>query len=200
LDGALYDEFLSEEGDADVSVLSQSARSLFSWCCIFASGYEKALELFEQMLTAGQLSYDLLNGVQIITEKASGRVREEAVRLYEKYSVLLEEIIDLDDIINTGIAFDDFNKKEIRALAVLTPHNFKKELFGSKPVDDALFDKYMKVSIIYTDKKMYGMAEKYLRQLLVSGYKTQEVYARLSEVYEKLGNIALAEELAKNGK
>ena len=199
LDGAKYREFLIEEGNVDRTLRDLDVRLAFTKCCIFAGEYERALNLLKTMYGIAQLSYDILNLVSVVAEKASGKVQEEASRYYEEYSAILDEYTDYNDMMNTGVVFDEFTKKELRALSVLTPQNFKKEMFGTPAVtSERLLGIYMLVADFYIEKGYYGMAEKYLRKLLVSGYKVSEVYGKLSVVYDKLGNKILSEELAKN--
>jgi len=198
--GALYDEFLTEEWYSDESGLSLRAQQMFSRCCILSGQYARALSMFKTMYGQNQMDYDILNGISVIAENAESSVKEDAQSFYIEYSAVLEEITDLMDMVNTGIAFDEFTKKEQRALSALSIKDFKQEMFKSDVVTSApLLDIYMASAELYMEKGMYGMAERYLRRLLVSGYKTQETYARLSEVYGKLGNAALAGELAKSG-
>ena len=125
-------------------------------------------------------------------------LQEEANLFYDEYSVVLEEYIDYKDMVNTGVVFDDFTKKEMRALSVLTPQNFKKELFNIPIIkSENLLDIYIKVADFYMEKEHYGLAERYLRKILAGGYRKPETCAKLSEVYEKIGNRALAAELLK---
>jgi len=197
MDGGLYDEFLTEESYVDIYGLELSVQLMFIKCYVNTGRYEQALEILKWILSTSQVNYEIVNNLFVISEKASGDTRSDALRLHEEYLALLDELIDIEDVINTGVVFDDFTKKEIRALAALSPQEFKKQMFSA--VDrphEILLDKYMAVSEIYIGKEMYGMAQKYLRKLLVSGYKTSEVYGKLSEVFGKLGNQALAAELA----
>jgi len=196
--GALYYEFLSEEWHTDTSLLNVKARQMFSRCCVMSGQYPRALELLKDLIGQNQIDYEILNGLWAISENADGGVKEDALRVYNEYSAMLEEITDLSDMVNTGVVFDELTRKELRALSTLSIKDFKQEMFKSHVVtSEPLLDIYMASAELYMEKGLYGMAEKYLRRLLVSGYKTTEVYALLSEAYKKLGNTALADSLRK---
>ena len=182
-----------------MSSLNVHAQFIFVRCLTYALQYEMAFKILKNLLESNQVFYGAINHMLIISEKTSGAIQEEALCLYEECSALYEEVVDLEDIVNSRIVFDDVTKKETRALASLTPHDFKKEMFNTQPVaSEDLCNLYMMVAKVYIEKEMYGMAERYLRKLLVSGYKLDEIYADLSAVYGKLGNKTLAAEMAKN--
>jgi len=194
-DGGLYEEFLSEEDNFDIRALSPVALTFILRCCLGAGRYDKALEVVKQLITKNQLTYEVINSLSVISEKGESGMTDEADRLYEEYSVALEEIIDIEDVINTGIVPDDLTKKEKRTLSVLTPSDFRKEIAGLKVLSfGPLLDKYMEVAEIYIEKGLYGMAEKYLRKLFACDYETEKTSSKLSLVYKELGNAKLSSE------
>lgn len=94
--------------------------------CYSAMGrYAEALNIMERLLTDGFLNPELLHWLLVAAEKAEINIKEKARRLYDSYMPVYDKIIDLQDVVNTKTTYDDFGKKQARALRDTTIEQFQ---------------------------------------------------------------------------
>jgi hypothetical protein len=171
-----------------------TSREILMIALLRSGEFENALLRIKKSLNAYRIDQPLLNHLQALTHCGNVRVAAEAKELYGKQIAIYDEYVELDDLRRTGIAFDDFRKRDRQRLAALTFDEFEAEIDSDDRTDVHIvhmiaLDRGAK---IYEDKGMDAMALRCLTRLRACGYKSKQTTDRLARVFGKLGNGGLS--------
>jgi glycosyltransferase involved in cell wall biosynthesis len=181
-----------EEGDS-------TSREILMIALMRTGEFENALLRVKDMLAAYRIDQTLLNHLQALTHCGNGRVAAEAKELYDRQAAIYDEYVDLDDLRRTGIAFDDFKKRDKQKFASLTPDAFEAEV----EADDRIVRHMVHLialeqgAKIYENKGMDAMALHCFMRLRACGYKSKQTTENLARLFGRLGNKVLSHRLAE---
>lgn len=189
----LFEEVLKE----DVSFLREddfTSHELLVRCYSATGRYSEALNVLERFIESGLLRQDLFHWILVLAENEEKSVREKARRLYDAYQPILDEVIDLNDVINTRIVYDDSGRKQTHALKHTTPEQFIKLSKKAAPAipHKELLEALSGAAEVYEEKGLYAMAQQCYMRLYACNYEMEKTKAGLGRVFGKLGNKELA--------
>lgn len=177
----------------------------YACCCLavqamtMSGRLDEAFEIAKSQLELGYMDESLLTYLLALSERAQGTLKTASRMLYDKYMPLYDRLIDLRDIVNTGYIVDDSDKKKAKPLKTLTPAQFKKQLAedAENPYILGLVEICERAARLFEEKSMPAAALECYRLALAGGADVAGSYASMSRLFGKIGNAALAKELAK---
>jgi glycosyltransferase involved in cell wall biosynthesis len=188
----LYEWLLREKMDG-ISELDFTCRRYAIQASISVALYEDALAAIARFFDAEMIEPELLHMLLVIAEKASGSTQASARKLYSQTLELYDRTVDLQDVVNTGIVFDDGGVKMRKALRVMTRAQFDKwTVEEKKPVVTAkLLELYRKAAAVYLEKDLPTEAARCLCRVAAAGKASPEDYETLADTFTKLQNTVL---------
>jgi len=161
---------------------------------IFAGRYEEALLEIGEFFGEEILEQDLMHMLLVVAEKASGQTKALARRMYDRYRALFDEIIDLEDVVNTGVVFDMGGATYKKALKGMTMSQFDKLLGreSERPATRKLGELCRMAADVYRKKGLPSEAARCLIRLAACGQATLEDNKKLAEVMKRLRNTTLS--------
>jgi hypothetical protein len=174
-----------------------TSREIMMIALLRTGDFENALLNIKRRLNEHRIDQQLLNHLQTLTHCVNARAAAEAEELYVKHIFLYDEYVELDDLRRTGLAFDDFRKRDKQRLASLTFEELEKELANDgNPADHITHMIALEHGAkIYEDKGMFAMALYCFMRLSVSGYKSKHTTENLARLFNRLGNKPLSRKL-----
>ncbi len=168
-------------------------RNDYVYCLQMDGQHGAALTQLEEMLGEEVMDDGTLSNLWVLAQVAQGEVAERAQALYDAEWAQWNECVDIQDMVNTGIVYDEYQNKGERKLGTLTAAQWKKSM-AEQPVSTR--EKYLETlenaANVCVEQGRLGMAQQYLSRMLANGYRVEDTKAALSAVYEKLGNTAVA--------
>jgi len=188
-------EDMNEIGSLDFECYSYRIQAM-----IFKGLYEEALTEIKRFLNAGFLEQDILHMLLVIAEKAPGETQTAALKLYEQYIGLVDTMIDLQDVVNTGIVFDGGGVKMKKTFKGMKRTQLDKLIReeAERPAAEALPELCRKAVHIYKDKGILAEAARCLICLIAHDQAGKEDYECLAEVFADMKNITLSKYVKKH--
>jgi glycosyltransferase involved in cell wall biosynthesis/tetratricopeptide (TPR) repeat protein len=150
----MYEEALNK----DIPDTNNHACSLLRIQALSMLGrYDEALAIISNVFAAGYADGEYLAYLLVISENAAGTAKAATVKMYGEYMPAYDKLIDLRDVINTGYADADANRKETRLLKTITYNQFKKQYLDrpAAPRINGLAEVCGEAAVIYEEKGMY---------------------------------------------
>ena len=190
--GALPEQLLAEPS-VGVDPLDFSCKRYRIQAMIHTKRYTEALFEIESFLNAEIIEQDLLHLLLVVAEQAPGETGAKARELYDQYIELYDAMIDIGDVVNTGIVFDDGGKKKRRYFSGMTKAQFDKLLTdeAKHPATKALMELYRKAVGVYKETGHLAEAAHCLVRLLAHGATDKADYGNLAELFGDLRNKEL---------
>jgi tetratricopeptide (TPR) repeat protein len=159
--------------------------------------FENALLRVKNQLGAYRVDQNLLNHLQALTHCNNERVAAEARTLYDRQIAIYDEYVDIDDLRRTGLAFDDFKRRDRQRFASFTQDDFEAAIESDDKIADHITHMIAleQAAKIYEKKNMDAMALHCFMRLRVCGYKSKQTTENLARLFERLGNKALSRRL-----
>jgi len=191
-----YDHLILESGPT-VNPFDAGCSQRLLRCELALGRYAQALNRIEGFLGRGKVWPELMHGLLIVAEKGGDLFSPRARELYDRYIVAMDCVVDLDDIIRTGIIPDEGGEKALKALKTLTLDVFRRQLRedGAKQAVPELVELFSQAAVLCEEKERYAKAYECYRWLAAHGEEPGKSYAGLARIFRQLGNESLAAEL-----
>jgi glycosyltransferase involved in cell wall biosynthesis len=156
--------------------------------------YGSAYEIVTPHLSKGIMNQALLSVLLVAAEKLPQPTAMEARRRYEESMAIINELIDLQDVINTGTVYAAAPEKEKRALKEMTASAFLDGYKRDKgrPATDLLLETYKKAAPVFEQKGCVLMAAESYRLLLAKRREPDKNTRLIKRLFNDNGNPALA--------
>jgi len=187
--------------DTDISSVKEDDWNVYSSVimnAIFAEEFELAMKELKRFLNL-KLTDEVLDLLLMLADVSGGDIRKEARSLYDKNMRVYEDIIDMTDIMNTGIIMEKRDKKAEHKLAGMTANELAEQVAHAKK--EYSIEEQMaileKVAGIYKEQKYMALYEQSLIRLIACGFNRNENTEKLRQLFHELGNEAAAGECGK---
>ncbi|MCL1976333.1 MAG: glycosyltransferase [Firmicutes bacterium] len=191
-------QLLLEENTAAITKWNLTCRIHLINAWINVGRYEEALRDIEVLFKMELIRQDLLHMLLVVAEKAQGATAKAARSLYERYMELYDTLVDLTDVINTGIVFDESGKRKKRYFAHMTIEQLDKlvtEETGQLVTGD-LLKLQRKAAAVYKEHGLAAEAAHSLIRLVAHKQATEEDRENLAEIFNSIKNNTLADYMA----
>jgi glycosyltransferase involved in cell wall biosynthesis len=154
----------------------------------------QALERIKFRLEKHGADQNILNQLLAIADSGDARTADEARSLYDYNIYLFNEYIDMNDVVNTGIVFDNVRKRDKKRLSEISAEDFNREAAS----DDKLTQKSEYLGAlegaakIYEKNGLHAMAAQCYKRLYACGHAPGETAGALARVFKKLNNKNLS--------
>ena len=188
----LHDQLLLEDTSM-IGRLDLSCRQYVIQSMIATGRHEEALREIEAFLDENYMMPELLHMLLVIAEKAPGDAGAKARHLHKGHVAMHDAVVDLDDVVKTGIVFDDGGKKQIQFFRKMTRDQFDKYLAEEteRPVTRKLLELYRKAADVYKENGLPAEAARCLWRIIAHGHAEKEIFEDLAEIFANLNNTAL---------
>ena len=131
--------------------------------------------------------------LSVIAEQAPDDTGKRARKLYDHYIALYDDMVDLGDVVNTGVVFDGGGASMKKVLKSLTRAAFIKLLAGeaSLPATKKFLELCRSAAEVYIKKGVLTEAAHCLTRVIAHGPTEKEDYEKLAEVFGGLHNPVL---------
>jgi tetratricopeptide (TPR) repeat protein len=190
-----YDQLLSEDA-SKIDKLDFSCRRFLIQAQINADRFDEAYQQIEDFLHAGIMEQDLFHMLLVIAEVAAGEPGAKARSLYERYIAVFDAIIDLNDVVTTGVVIDHDDKTQRPILKKITRVEFDNMLKDEArmPAPPAqLADLWRKAAEVYRQKNIISEAIYCLMRLMAHKSAQKTDIEALSALFKDLKNSDLAD-------
>ncbi|MDR0307877.1 MAG: glycosyltransferase family 2 protein [Chitinispirillales bacterium] len=155
--------------------------------------YASALSETESIMNAEIIQGDFFHTLLVTAEKADGDIGNKARQLYDRYIALYDDIIDLGDVVNTGVVFDNGGEKRKQAFKKMTRDEFDSllKVEAQSLATKELFELYRKAADIYKQKNVLPEAADCLCRLIAHKKAEKTDLENLAQIFSTLKNNEL---------
>jgi hypothetical protein len=166
---------------------------------LMQENYIKAYNTILSHIKIGVTNQELLSILLVTAEKMREPLASEAKKLYEESISILNEVVDLNDIINTDAVYGADPEKEKHAMKIMAPSVFFEgyEKEKNKPVTELLLEKHKKAVPVFEKNGCVLMAAESYRLLLSKGLDSEKNTRALSRLFRDSENNELANQVEK---
>ena len=189
-----YAQLLNED-ETKIDKLDFSCRRFLIQAQINADRFDEAYGQIENFFNADVMEEDLFHMLLVIAEVADGEIGAKARNLYDRYITAFDSIIDLNDVVKTGVVIDDGDKTQRQILKKITKAEFDNMLKdeAQAPAPAQLMDLWRKAAEIYKQKNIPSEAIRCLMRLMAHKKAQKPDIEALSALFRDLKNSDLAD-------
>lgn len=172
--------------------------SMSAYAYLKMEKYQQAYDLLASCEEKGRGENEWYNNLLVIVEKAEPELASKAREMYDIAVHRANELTDMNDVANIGVAYDDASKQERKRLLTITAKQINDELSKGDafPVDDEpWWDTMRKAADVYIEQRMYAMAFRCYMRMASAEFNREETLELLADLMELVGNHTACEDL-----
>lgn len=188
-----------DEDAGFISPLDFQKRKFIMQAYLDAKRFDEAISAITGFFDAQIVTRELLEMLLVAAENSSGDTQAKAKALYKSHVALFDSIIDLGDIVNTGIVSKVDNKKKNSLLKSVTKSQIENQILDEKkrPFTKEYLDICAKAADVFTANEIYSEAVKCLIVNLAHGSQNNEAAGKLSKIFAAQGNMTVSDYFSK---
>ncbi|MDR1664451.1 MAG: glycosyltransferase family 2 protein [Clostridiales bacterium] len=185
-----YGDILSEPDAVFAAERHYVCAYYVAYALLMQGEYEKACDIVTRHISNGAANQALLSILLVTAEKMPEPKAAEARRRYEAVMGIVSEVVDLQDVINTGTVYGADPQKEKRLMAEMPFSDFLAayERDKSKPVTDFLLKSHERAVTVFERNGCVLTAAESYRLLLAKWHDREGSIRHLIRLFGESGN------------
>jgi glycosyltransferase involved in cell wall biosynthesis len=191
--GMRYADIVNEPDAGFAAANDYISAYYYAYALLLQKEYVKAYDVVLPYIKSGFVNQELLSIAAVAAEKAPAPQAAQIKTLYEESRAILNEIIDLNDVINTGVVYGAGPEEEKSAMMETRPSDFfaAYEKDKAKPVNDLLLTQHEKAAPVFEKNGCVLTAAESYRLLLAKGKDRERNLINLRRLFKESGNSEL---------